>query len=310
MKHYVLLFCDPGIDDAMAMMLAIMHPQIELVGIVTSYGNVTKEQSIINADYILKVAGITDVPVIPAAFRSFSEFDEEAYPEIHGSAGLGSIIPPNHFPGNRVGFDTIRSILLTYKQNLTIIELGRMTALAKAFNLFENEFRYIKNVIVMGGAFFMPGNRTPIAEANIYGDSVSAKFIFNYLNTIITPLNITSQAMFTPALMQRLASHPKFGKTIQALLSVYTAYYKENQPHLPGPPIHDIVPLLVMVQPSLSTYVYRDVDVITNGKAKGMTMIDLRTMSEEGRHKIAWTVNADRLLHEYERAMFTGYADE
>ncbi len=154
MKHYVLLFCDPGIDDAMAIMLAIMHPQIELVGIVTSYGNVTKDQSTVNAEYLLKVAGMSHIPVIPAAFRSFSEFEEVSYPDIHGEAGLGSIMPEHHFPGNRLGFDTIRSILTTYNRQLTIIELGRMTALASALNLYENEFNQVKNVFIMGGAFF------------------------------------------------------------------------------------------------------------------------------------------------------------
>ncbi|AIC96420.1 nucleoside hydrolase [Shouchella lehensis] len=308
MKHYVLLFCDPGIDDAMAIMLAIMHPQIELVGIVTSYGNVTKKQSTINADYILKVAGMSHIPVIPAAFRSFSAFEEVSYPEIHGVAGLGSIVPEHHFPGNRLGFDTIRSILTTYNRQLTIIELGRMTALASAFNLYENEFSQVKNVFIMGGAFFIPGNRTPVAEANVYGDSVSARFIFRFLQTTIAPLNVTSQAIITPPLIQRLTSHPTFGSTIQAILSVYIKYYQEKHPQLSGPPIHDIVPLLIMVNPSLATYVSRNIEVITMGEATGMTVIDLRPDSPIGQQKIAWTINQKQLLQDYENAMFGFYA--
>lgn len=88
------MFCDPGIDDSLAIMYMMMDPEIELVGIVTSYGNVTREQATANAAYLMQLAGRTDIPIIPGASQPMGADDLVFYPEIHGE-GIGPIQPRN-----------------------------------------------------------------------------------------------------------------------------------------------------------------------------------------------------------------------
>lgn len=195
-KKYVLLFCDPGIDDVIAIMYTLMHPQLELVGIVTSYGNVTKTQATENAAYVLHLSKMAHIPIIPAANTSLSTPFQQPFSDIHGSDGLGSFKRPPHSPGNIHQFDTIRQIVHYYQEELLIVELGRMTALAFALNLYREEMAQVGGYYIMGGAFMVPGNRTTVAEANIYEDPVAADFVFTHSNHVcITPLNTTNQAI-------------------------------------------------------------------------------------------------------------------
>src|SRR4051794_40537500 len=91
----ILLFCDPGIDDSLAIMYSILDPDIELVGIVASYGNMTKDQATANAAYLVRLAGRTDIPIIPGTSMPVQEGILRIYPEIHGEEGLGPIQPPS-----------------------------------------------------------------------------------------------------------------------------------------------------------------------------------------------------------------------
>lgn len=305
----MLLFCDPGIDDAIAVMYVLMNPNLELVGIVTSYGNVTQKQATTNASYILHVAGMSHIPVIPAACVSIAEKNEGVYPEVHGASGLGFLTPQGHFLGNIQSFDMIRSIALHYQQQLFIVETGRMTSLALALNVFQQELSYIGGVYIMGGAFFMPGNRTPVAEANVYGDSIAAKFVLHHTEAVLTPLNATEQAILPPSLVAKLIKHPLFGFLLEQLLPHYESYYFKKDPQAIGAPIHDLVPVILLENPEIATYIKRDVTVVTQGEAKGMTYIDLRASSKAGKHHIAWTIDQARFAEKVERVFFTSYTN-
>lgn len=291
MKKYIIVFCDPGIDDTIALMYVLLNPLLELVAVVTSYGNVTQAQATINASYVLHLAGMSHVPVIPAACVSIAERHESHYPDIHGVSGLGLFTGQGHFPGNIHTFDHIRTLAAHYKRDLYVVELGRMTSLALALNVFQKEFRQIGGVYIMGGAFFMPGNRTAVAEANVYGDSIAAKFVLDHTEAVIAPLNVTSQATLSTSLVNLLANHPLFGNLFQHVFFHYQNYYSATNPSLPEAPIHDLLPVTLLHNQDIATFIKRDVTVVTKGEAKGMTIADLRPSSKAGHHHICWTIN-------------------
>ena len=149
-----LFFGDPGIDDSFAIMYGLLHPEIEIVGIVTGYGNVEHIHAAHNAAYILQLANRQDIPVISGATKPLTEEITTYYPEIHGAEGLGPIhVPENVLSIPIYNFGSIAAILIKYGKDLTIVDVGRSTSLAIAFNLWNDLMLNVKGIYFMGGVF-------------------------------------------------------------------------------------------------------------------------------------------------------------
>lgn len=307
MKTKILLFGDPGIDDSFAIMYALLNPNIELVGIVTGYGNVTKDQATANANYLLQLANKQDVPVIPGAANPVQEKDVIYYPEIHGANGIGPIHPPSNLTYQEYTFDTIREIINRYPNEIVIVDIGRSTSLATAFNLFQDEMTKVKAVYVMGGAFFVPGNATALAEANFYGDPTSSNYILRYAqNLTITPLNVTQFAILTSEMVDYLIeeSNSPFVSLLSPIFEYYFKFYQEKNPGIQGAPIHDLLTVMVVTAPSIAEYVYYDAQVIDGpGGARGMSYIDIRPTSPKGKTRIAVKLDYEKFVEEFMRVM-------
>ena len=183
MPTKIILDTDPGIDDALAIILAINSPEIELMGITTTYGNVEIEKAVRNTFRILNFLGRLDVPVYKGAYKPIIE---EPHPieAIHGSDGLGDVDIPAvdaELAGDAVEFmvETVER----YPHEVTIVSIGPLTNLALAI-LIEPEFsNKVGKIISMGGAFGLTpygyGNDTPVAEFNIYSDPEAAKVVYD-----------------------------------------------------------------------------------------------------------------------------------
>ena len=302
----ILLFCDPGIDDSLAIMYCILDPEIELVGIVASYGNVTKDQATANAAYLLELAGRSDIPVIPGASMPVKEEVMIYYPEIHGQNGIGPIQPPNNFQYQVYPFDTIRSIIEKYKHELIIVDTGRSTTLATAFTIFPDQIKKVNSFYVMGGAFFVPGNASALAEANFYGDPTSSNFVLNYAhNLTITPLNVTQYAVITQDIVDAVSDNGGnfYSFMLDPIFKYYFNFYKKSVPGIPGAPMHDLLTIMVVKNPSLVDYIYYDATVIEGTEAKGMSYIDYRPTSKRGKTKIAVKLHYDAFIEEFKRIM-------
>ena len=139
----VLFFGDPGIDDTLAIMYGLLHPEIEIVGIVTGYGNVEQEQATENAAYILSLANRMDIPLISGAKGPLSGEFTPFYPEIHGPDGLGPITPPKTIESELLNFDEVFTIIERYENDLIIVDVGRSTSLANAFILGSEKKKFI-----------------------------------------------------------------------------------------------------------------------------------------------------------------------
>ncbi|MBM7553208.1 nucleoside hydrolase [Thalassobacillus pellis] len=306
MTKKILFFCDPGIDDSLAIMYALMDPDIEVVGIVTSYGNVTKQQATANAAYLVQLAGRKDIPIIPGASKPVQQEEVTFYPEIHGEEGIGPIQPPGYMQYQTYPFDTIRLLIERFKNELIIVDTGRSTTLATAFILFPDYIKMVNSFYVMGGAFFVPGNVTALAEANFYGDPTSSNFVLKFAhNLTITPLNVTQFAIITPNVVEKISRNKKnfYAFMMAPIFEYYYKFYKEKIPGISGAPIHDLLTIIVIKNPEVVDYIYYDANVVEGIEARGQSYIDLRPTSKKGSTGIAMNLHYEAFLEEFTKVM-------
>jgi purine nucleosidase len=179
--HKVIFDTDPGVDDAMALLFLERHPDIDLIGITTAFGNASIETTTRNALYLKQQWNIT-APVAKGSAEQF-EPTRRTHPfpaHIHGDDGLGNIgvpdvmdLPLDPRPAHQFIIDTVKA----NPGEVTLIAVGRMTNLANAIKAAPEIAGLVKEVIIMGGAVDVPGNITPAAEANIHGDPEAADYI-------------------------------------------------------------------------------------------------------------------------------------
>ncbi len=279
----ILLFTDPGIDDSIAIMYALLHPDINLLGIVTSYGNVEKEQATDNVAYLLELANQTTIPIIGGATRSCTGEWPVYYPEIHGPEGLGPIQPPDKIKGELLNFSELFTIVNNYNE-IIIVDVGRNTSLATALILDKHFPNNIKEFFIMGGAYLVPGNVTKVAEANFHGDPVASNFIMKELKNVNSiPLNITNKAIVTKehinAIMER-STNPLITTLLERVFNFYLKAYERLVPGIGGAPLHDVVTLSLVMNPQMGKYLERNVEVQITGENRGQSIADLRAGSE------------------------------
>ncbi|MBN8203555.1 MULTISPECIES: nucleoside hydrolase [Bacillaceae] len=278
----IILFADPGIDDSIAIIYALLNPSINVLAIVSSYGNVTKEQATDNIAYLLKLAGRPDIPIIGGANSPSSGEIPRFYPEIHGEEGLGPIRPPEDAKGELTNFSELYTIIRE-NQDVTIVDVGRNTSLAALFILGENISDNIKEFFIMGGAFLVPGNVTPSAEANFYGDPISSQLVLANLDNIyVVPLNVTNKAIITMEhikMIQEMTDNPVI-QIMDEVMEYYIEAYKKLIPGINGAPLHDVVTLFLMVNPEMGRSIRRDVKILTADEGRGTSIADFRVSSK------------------------------
>ncbi|MEC3883791.1 nucleoside hydrolase [Halobacillus sp. HZG1] len=274
----VLIIADPGVDDAFAIMYALLHPEIEVVGIVAEYGNVSQEIALRNTAYLLQLAGRTNIPIIKGADKPLTGTDPEFFFDIHGTHGLGEIIPPVQTPAHDP-FHKVYELMHTYGRDLNIINLSRFTSLALTFIQAESNIHKTGNVYVMGGAFFVPGNRTPVAEANVYGDPQAAKIVAAHgKNITFVPLNISNRAVIPLDTIKKVSiqNETPFSRIIFPIMDYYSTQYESIIPGIDGAPLHDVTLFSYLMNPEYYKVVERQVKVNTTGPSKGLTLADFR----------------------------------
>ncbi|HWO98897.1 MAG TPA: nucleoside hydrolase [Bacillus sp. (in: firmicutes)] len=276
----VLFFGDPGIDDAAAMMYALSHPSINLVGVVAGYGNVKQEAAAKNTAYLLKLANREDIPLIGGAKGPFSGEFVEYYPEIHGPEGLGPISPPPSIKGEFLNFDKVFEVMQQYGDDLIIVDVGRSTSLAIAFLLAGKEvMNKVKGYYIMGGAFFVPGNVTELAEANFHGDPIASSLVMEQARNVnLFPLNVTNRAIVTREVMELITkeSQSPFKNVLKSTFDYYSDAYEKLVPGINGSPFHDVFAMSALVNEGMVQYLQRKVDINICGEAKGVSIADFR----------------------------------
>ena len=196
----VIIDCDPGIDDAAALFMALNSDTLDVRALTTVFGNVSVEQTTINAFKILEVAERTDIPVYRGAGRTFDFKDPHYATHIHGDDGLGNTSfpePVTVLESDHAVNATI-DIVMNNPGKVSYVALGRLTNLALAINMEPSLVDNITEVVVMGGAIHQPGNSTPVASANLYGDVLAASIVYDSgLNIAQVGLDVCNKVEIT-----------------------------------------------------------------------------------------------------------------
>lgn len=292
-----ILDVDTGIDDALALALAVRSPEIDLLAVTTLAGNVDVRQTTENSRRVLTWLGASGIPVHRGASRPLAKPPRHAA-HVHGSNGLGGIELPE--TQNTLGPDrgpaAIIRIATSRPGEITLVCVGPLTNLAIALNVEPGLPALLRRVIIMGGAFFNPGNVTPYAEFNIFVDPDAAQQVFDTTFTDITVvgLDVTHQATLQHAAWERAGkSHSPF-----ALLAhkAYAQSFTERGKG--GCYLHDPMAVAVAVDPALVETVTGKVSVENDGERRGKTSI----LEGNAGLKVARSIDTARFLRMfYER---------
>lgn len=298
MQRKILLDCDPGHDDAVAMMLAWGNPSIELLGVTTVGGNQTLDKVTRNALSVATVVGMHDVP-IAAGCRLPLVRPVEIAPDVHGDSGLDGVELPEPAVqlDPRHGVDLIiETIMSNEPGTVTLVPTGPLTNIAMAARKEPRIVERVQEVVLMGGGYHV-GNWSPVAEFNIKVDPEAAHIVFNEKWPIVmVGLDLTHQALATDEVAERIAAVP--GSVSQFTLGLFTFFRKAYQDAqgFEFPPVHDPCTLAYLIDPTIVETVKVPVDVELNGSlTTGMTVADFRAPAPEACHtKVATRLDAPR----------------
>lgn len=273
----VILDCDPGHDDALAMLLAYASPALDLRAITTVAGNQTLAKVIDNARRIATLARITDVPIAAGSDRPLVR-DLVVAQDVHGRTGLdGADLPDASVElSGMSAIDLMAQTISDADQSVTLIPTGPLTNVARLLREHPESATGVEQIVWMGGSTGR-GNVTPHAEFNAYVDPEAAAEVFaSGIPVTMIGLNVTHQALATHEIISRIRSvGSELTTTIADLLSFFAATYKRIW-GLPAPPVHDAVAVARVVDPTLVECVRAPISIETSGEfTSGATVVDL-----------------------------------
>lgn len=301
----VILDCDPGHDDAVAILLALGSKKIEVLGITTIGGNQTLHKVTHNALSVLEEAKEYHIPVAAGCVGPLVR-ELETAPGIHGDTGLDGVDLPE--PSRSViGKHGVDFIIDTVMQNepgtVTLVPTGPLTNIAMAVRKEPRIVERVKEVVLMGGGVHV-GNWSAVAEFNIKVDPEAAHVVFNApWKVTMIGLDLTHQALCTPARQRDIESiGTPTAMFVSQLMDFFRKSYEQNQGFV-DPPVHDPCTVAYLIDPNVMTVRKAPIDVETHGDLTlGMTVADLRAPAPEDCHtQYAEKLDVDRfwqLIHE------------
>jgi len=277
-KIPIILDCDPGHDDAIAIILAHASPEIEILGVTSVAGNQTVEKTTLNVQKILTFLGL-QVPVAKGCPKPL--FRELIIaPEVHGVTGLdGPDLPEPGFPiEDCSAVELIARILRESERKVILVPTGALTNIALLFIAYPELKDKIERISLMGGAA-EGGNWTPAAEFNILVDPEAADIVFKSgLPITMAGLDVTHKAIITRKDTERFRNiGTKAAGLAAELLDFFVTFHEENFPQFGGSPLHDACAVAWLIRPDLFTSVHKHVAIDTGGElTAGCTVTDMR----------------------------------
>src|ERR671929_172980 len=288
MATRIILDCDPGHDDAIALLLALASPELELLGVTTVAGNQTLEKTTANAIRVLEHVGREDVPVAAGADRPLVR-EQYVAANVHGETGLdGPDLPP---PRARPESEHAVDFLAGRIAGTTLVATGPLTNVALL--LARHPQARPERIVLMGGAV-AEGNVTPAAEFNIWADPEAAKRVFaSGLPLTMVGLDVTHKALVRTEDKERLRAAGRVGRTVAELLDFYDRFHREVY-GFDGSPIHDAVALAYAFRPELLETRELNVEVDCESElCRGRTVVDVwRRSGREANAHVAVDIDA------------------
>ena len=282
----VLIDCDPGHDDAMALLLALASPELELLGVTTVHGNQTLPKTTANALRVLEFAGRGDVPVAAGADRPLLR-DARVAAHVHGETGLDGpdLPPPQGAPVDGHAADFLADCIRSAGRPVTLVPTGPLTNVALLLALHPDVASGIERIVLMGGAI-AEGNVTPAAEFNIWVDPEAAARVFaSGIDVTMVGLDVTHRALMTADHAERLRAAGRVGTMVAELWAFYHRFHRRLY-EMPGAPVHDALAVAHVFRGDLVRTEHRAVAIdCASELCRGRTVVDLW-------QRMGWAANA------------------
>ncbi|MEW1955404.1 nucleoside hydrolase [Terrabacter sp. NPDC080008] len=294
----LVIDCDPGHDDAVALLLAVGSPQIDLRAVTTTFGNCSVDDATRNAVQILTLAGVTDVPVARGAAGALDGVSTLGN-YVHGASGLdGPAMPDPAFEVAQEGaVELLRRVIESSDEPVTVAATGPITNVAQLLLDHAQVKDGIAEIIFMGGSTER-GNHTPTAEFNTFADPEALDVVLRSgLPVRMVGLNLTHQALATPEVVRRMAAMDHtVGQTSAAWMGFFGDSYNKVW-EFDAPPVHDPCTIAALIDPDVISWREAFVAVELDGRwTRGTTVVDLhhRYAEERPNCQVAMTLDAGR----------------
>lgn len=280
----IILDLDTGIDDALAIAYALGEEQAEILAITSVFGNINVKQASMNAAYTLQLLGHNNIPVYKGVEHSLDTtyYEQQQGSKIcHGENGYGNLeVEDTAFCEDKSAVDYLIEAANTYKDELTIVATGPLGNIAAAIQKDKEAMKQIKQLVIMGGAFGVRGNVSPVAEANFAHDAVAADIVLRSgLQVVMIGLDVTLRTLLTRDDMSSWKQYGKAGSVYRELVEYYIQAYEKLSPQLKGCALHDPLAVGVALHPSLVKTYPLCLQVMTDKESLGRVVIDKEAMS-------------------------------
>jgi pyrimidine-specific ribonucleoside hydrolase len=288
----LILDCDPGHDDAVAILLALASPEVELEGVTTVAGNQTLDKTTTNALRVLELVGRSDVPVAAGADRPLVR-ERIVASNVHGETGLDGpeLLHPSGSPLPEHAVD----FLAARVRGRTLVATGPSTNVALLLALHPDARP--DRIVLMGGAIG-EGNTTPAAEFNVWADPEAAGRVFESgIDVTMVGLDVTHQAIVSPEIQEKLRAAGRAGRFVAELVDFYSRFHTLRYPELGGSPMHDPVALAYALRPELLDVRRARIEVDCSwGLGRGRTNVDFRGRGGEPNANVAVGIDAPAFI--------------
>ena len=303
----IIFDTDPGVDDAFALLYALNHPNINVLGITTVFGNVPVETATKNALILSEMAG--KGTIVYQGAKKPLERNVKNYPSfIHGHDGLGGTNHPKP-KLNASKIDAAQFIVNKINEspgNINLVAVGPLTNIANSIKKNPSIVNKVNSLLIMGGSWLAGGNITPVAEANIYNDPEAAEIVFKSgLPIIMVGLDVTHKVFLSQKDIDKLSSLNNSGKFLKKISNIYMKFYKDTR-DMDGCFFHDATAVIAMTNLEFFKYKVARVYISQDNLTRGQTVIYLKDLKHEteindkrGFVKVLYDVESKNVISEY-----------
>ncbi|MEK6933393.1 MAG: nucleoside hydrolase [Nanoarchaeota archaeon] len=295
-KIPIIIDTDPGHDDALAIMFAVKSGIFDIKAITTVAGNSTIENTTRNARYILKLLDREDISVYSGSAKPLVR--ELIKAVVHGESGLEGIDPKNE---SKLTNDAVDKIIKIVKENenITLVTLGPLTNIARAIEEDNEAMKRVKQIVIMGGAIKVPGNKDRVAEFNIFVDPDAANIVFNFpVKKFLVPLDACNHVQLQLEDFEKLNGTSLY-EPIMAMMKPYIENIFKDE-GIKAALMYDPLTIYYLFNPDACKVKEYDLKIETKGElTRGMTVAELRSSTKDYNINVIETIDGESFKKDF-----------
>lgn len=306
-KTKVIIDTDPGNDDALALLMMLLSREIDVKLITTVAGNATIQNCTNNANFVRKLAGREDVPIASGSSKPLSK--QQVLAVTHGSTGLAGVKVTERLNLDGRAVDEIIRVVRDSPNEVTLLVIGPQTNIAKAIQKSPESMMLVKQVVMMAGAFNVPGNQNAVAEFNVCTDPDAAKIVADFAAPkVYVPLDVcnTTQVPYEEFLR---VNDIALRRNLRAMIKPYIRNINRFELPVEGALMYDVLAAYAILRPKLCLFREDFVQVETKGElTSGMTLVDRRETGKRKRNnaKIIERIPKEQFIDDFFAVLNTG----